>query len=149
MKSMWCIPLAALLLAGCQKADNKGKSGDEFGSSSGASSTSGGQASASAPTTVMGTLTSVSGDQVKVRTSSGQQMQFDLGNDVRITANGSPAQQQSLREGEQVRATYTGNGESKELQNLDVIGSGSGSSGSGSTGSGSTGSGSTGSEGGR
>ena len=74
--------------------------------------------------TVTGTVAQVSGDQVSIESEQQGSMDFKLGENVAIMENGQQASREALSEGDQVRATYSGQGEQKELIQLEVMGAG-------------------------
>jgi len=80
----------------------------------------GGQAQAGAEQTATGTLTEVEDERITMRTATGEQMEFQLDEDVQITMNGQPIQRERLQQGASVRASYTEQDGQMMVQKLEV-----------------------------
>ena len=120
MKKVLAVVLAGLGLVACQeKVEQPGMVGTEE-EAGGAQ----GQAMQGETQTVTGTVASMSGDQISIRSEQEGSMDFMIGENVAITENGQQASKDAISEGDQIRATYSGEGGQKQLIRIEVMGAG-------------------------
>lgn len=69
----------------------------------------------------VGTIVEVQGDSVTIRTNENEMHDMSFGNDTQVMNDDRPVGRDALQEGSQVRATWSTQGEEKQLMRLDVL----------------------------
>jgi len=81
----------------------------------------GGSGMAAAEQTVTGSLTKASKDELSLRDANGKELQLKLDDTTQLTRNGQAVKADTLKEGTQVRASWTADGKDKKASKVEVL----------------------------